>query len=191
MRKLRGVGTAVFTVVLAFLVSACSPQEPAATPRPSDSSTPVFASEADALAAATKAYAAYLAVANEILASGGHAPERIQEQATGEALQNSLDGYKEFASKGLHATGLATFHNAKLQHYSARASKGIDIVGMYVCQDVADVDVVDGSGRSVVPSSRPDLQPLELSFDLHPKATDNLLLSSISPWKGGAVCDEK
>jgi hypothetical protein len=186
MRVVRRVGAAAVAVAFAALLGGCSPQVQPPPPKPSPSSSPVFASDEEALAAATKAYAAYLNMAGTILSEGGESPNRIEKYASGDALRTSLDGYQEFSTKNYKAIGTSTFDHVSLQHFSSNA-RGVDVVALYVCLDVAEVDVVDAKGASVVSPSRPARQPLELSFDLD--VGKRLLLASIEPWKGGNFCD--
>ena len=55
---------AAVTVTVAVLLSGCVPQGPEVTPPPESSTAPIFASDEEALAAATEAYEAYQSVLN-------------------------------------------------------------------------------------------------------------------------------
>ena len=69
MRILPSIALAALVV---SLFSGCIPTEPLAdTPAPQPTSTPVFASEEEALAAAVEAYAGYLEMSDLIASEGG------------------------------------------------------------------------------------------------------------------------
>ena len=57
-------------LAVALVLVGCVPTTTPASPAPRPSATPVFATEAEALAAATEAYAAYVRVSDQILADG-------------------------------------------------------------------------------------------------------------------------
>lgn len=59
------------------------------------------------------------------------------------------------------------------------------LVTVYVCLDVSDVDVVDGTGKSVVTASRPDRQPLEVDID---NVEHVLKVSRSEAWSGDNFC---
>ena len=91
MRTLAPVSA--LAIVISLMLGGCVPSAPAASPTPEPSSTPVFASEEEALAAAEEAYAAYLAVIDEIHADGGAGVERLEVVATPEVTNNEADGF--------------------------------------------------------------------------------------------------
>ena len=115
MRIFPRVTFAALAAVL--LLSGCVPTSPTVTPGPLPSSTPIFATEDDALAAATAAYAAYVKISDQIFMEGGANPDRLKSVATGEQLKadvtretNSL--LRKLAGSQLHAaTELETAAN--------------------------------------------------------------------------------
>src|SRR4051812_41826324 len=94
---------------LLLALAGCVPSDPHPTASPSASATPVFASDAEALAAAEKAYAAYLKVSGEISADGGLKPERIDPLVTKEQAPREHDTFAYFSSHDLHTSGSPTF----------------------------------------------------------------------------------
>jgi hypothetical protein len=174
-------------LAVALLLSGCvpTPTPPSSTPKPT--ATPVFASEAEALAAATKAYAAYVRVSDEILADGGKNPERIEAVALGDALQGALSGYSEFRSKNLHSVGVSSIDHVTLQSFSVDSTSGKDIASIYVCLNVSSVEVLNKSGISVVSPTRPPRQPFQVSEDWD-SVNRKLVVSSREPWADGGVC---
>jgi hypothetical protein len=148
---------------------------------------PLFASDADALAAATKAYAAYLKMSDTILSEGGAGADRIRSFVSGQALRDELSSSESFKSSGWHLVGSTTFDNATFERQTPDAS-GVGVVTIYACVDLTNVDVLNSSGQSVVSSSRPDRQAFEISFDSTKGDPRGLLVSSTDAWSGGGVC---
>jgi hypothetical protein len=181
------ISGAALAVVL--LLSGCVPTPSPASPPPKPSTTPVFASEAEALAAATKAYAAYVEMSDEILADGGKNPERIEEVASGAALEGALSGYRDFRTKELRSVGLSKIDHVTIQRFSGGSANGKDLVSIYACLDVSSVEVLDKSDASVVSPQRPARQPFQVSEDWD-KMKQVLVVSSREPWVDGGVCEQ-
>jgi hypothetical protein len=147
----------------ALLLSGCLPQSHTATPTPQPSSTPVFASDEEALAAAEAAYAEYLRVSDAITADGGANPERIEPLVTVAQYQVELDGFQLYQSKGWKTAGSSQFETLELQNYSENGDGSADI-SMYVCSDISNQRVVDSNGLDVTPADLPTRQTLQVSM---------------------------
>jgi predicted small lipoprotein YifL len=153
------VGTvAVLAAIL--VLSGCGRSDPLPTLPPTPSSTPVFASEEEALAAAEDAYAAYLEVSTDIGESGGADPERIEPFVTPDRMQTELRGAQTLQASGLRLVGASQFETIELQR--------VDTVGdetevvFYACWDGSQSRVIDSSGADVTPSDRVDRLVLEI-----------------------------
>jgi hypothetical protein len=155
-------------------------------PTSEPSVAPVFKSDAAALAAAKKAYLAYLAVSDQILIDGGKDPQRLLTVATPAELKSQMAGFNEEKSRGWHSTGGTTIDDIKLQGYFPNRRASVVIV--YACIDVSGVDVLDSSRHSVVSSSRPDRATFQTTFDLANQSMGKLLVSDESPWQGESIC---
>ena len=173
-----------------LLLSGCVPTTAPATPFPTPRATPVFASEAEALAAATKAYAAYVRVSDEILADGGKNPERIETVSKRDARKSALEGFLKFRERGLASIGVSKIGPLFAQEYLPRSAGGIGVLTAYACLDVSGIDVLDSAGASVVSSARPDFQAYQLSFDFEAVKLKRFVLSVETPWDGSGVCPE-
>ncbi|WP_309617830.1 hypothetical protein [Salinibacterium sp.] len=172
--------TSIAAVALAvLLLSGCVPQQSTNTPTPEPSSTPVFASEEEALAAATAAYAAYVTLSDQIFVEGGKDPERMSSVATGEFLKASVEGFAEVQAKGWVSTGGTVFRGATLQSYSEVG--GREAVVIYVCEDISAVDVLDSSKISIVSPDRPNSTTFQATFDSDGNRP-SLFLSSREVW---------
>jgi hypothetical protein len=173
-----------------LLLGGCVPQEPVVVPPVEQQSEPVFASDEEALAAATDAYKAYLEMSDLIAQEGGKDPERIAQVAVGEALNSALEGYEHFRQRTLHSTGESRMSGAELQRYSDDSTETEDVAAIYACLDLSDVDVLDVSGKSVVKDTRPSLQTFEVTFNRHPKQQSELIVASRTPWGGSGICGD-
>ena len=186
MRTLLRPAAAVVVLVAALAATACTPApQPPRTPAPS--STPLFASDEEALAAAEEAYAAYQAVEDQIFAEGGVGGERIRPVAVRDALRAATNGFESFLENGYHATGTTGFDSAELQEYEPNTRNGEDIVALYLCLDFTHTDVLDMNGISVVREDRALRQPFEVHFDAR-SVRRGLVLSSRSPWTDTGQC---
>lgn len=174
------------SVAVALVLSGCVPQEPEVLPPPEQSTEPLFASDEEALAAATDAYEAYLKMSDLIGHEGGDNAERLEAFATRDALSASLQEFDMFTEKRLRSTGSTRFSNIKLQQVWSASPDGTDVVSAYVCLDVSSVDVVDSNGVSIVAAARHDHQLMEVSFDSG--QDDGLLVSNVEPWPDGSSC---
>jgi hypothetical protein len=146
----------------------------------------VFRSDAEALAAAEKAYRAYRRAAETVLSAGGTDSGRLVQFATGRLLSEEQQGDEEFKTKGYHAIGTSRVVSFNLQRADLGAARGSkDVVAAYVCLDVSKVDVVDAEGQSVVSTSRSPRVSYLVGFDL---LGNSLLPSSQEPWDSGGVC---
>ena len=148
---MRRVGGAV-AVVGMLLLSGCGGSDPMPTLPPTPSSTPVFASEEEALAAAEEAYAAYLAMSNLISSEGGADPERIAPFVSESRLADELEGFETYQNLQIHTAGTDTYEVRELQRVD-ETEAGAEVV-VYVCWDASAVRVIDASGMDVTPASR-------------------------------------
>jgi hypothetical protein len=176
----------VLAIAATLALAGCAQSPPPAIPTAEPSFAPVFKSDAEALAAAKKAYVAYLAVSDEILIDGGKDPSRLLTVATNGELNAQTPGFAEFMSKGWHSTGGTQIDQIRLQGYFPTLRKGIVIV--YACIDVTNVRVLNREAESVVSSSRPSQQPFQATFDLAPPGSKHLILAAETPWNGSGIC---
>ena len=170
--------------IAVLLMTGCLPQPDDVTPTPQPSSSPVFASDEEALAAAEVAYGEYEIVSDTIFSEGGVQPERLEEVAAGDFLVDSIHGFENVQSQGLRSVGSSKFDQVTLQQFDPTSAGG-GIVVTYLCEDVSEVDVLNSDGESVVSVDRPDRTYFQVTFDL---ADDGktLLVSGREVWGDGA-----
>jgi len=188
MRKYPRVSVLALAALAVVALSGCFAAAPVEPPAPTASAAPVFASEEEALAAATEAYAAYLAVSDQVLGEGGAGPERVNEVASGVARDEALSSFESFSVQKFRSTGNTTFHQLIVQGYLPAGDADAEIITIYVCVDISAVDVLDDTGRSVVAPTRPDFQAYEVAFGIHPQNEIALIVSRAEAWAGSGVC---
>lgn len=137
------------------MLAACTPE-----PEPTPTKTALFASDEEAFAAAEETYRAYTDALNEVDTSDPKTFEPMFAFATG----NFLAADKETFSQ-LHAESLMTTGEMKVaQFIPVSSKKPFDNAVAIVCVDVSATDVVDQEGESRVSPTRPDLNPLTVTF---------------------------
>jgi len=172
----------------ALALAGCAPA-PAPAPPTSAPATeaPVFKSDAEALAAATKAYAAYLKAIDAILAHGGADVSKLANVASGDALAAETKTAGMYVERKYRSRGTSEFDTLQLQTMEDRRD-GRTSVSAYLCSDVSAVDVVDQAGKSVVPPERVDRFPLQVTFENSKAHSTRLLISSSETWTGTNFC---
>ncbi|WP_349898622.1 hypothetical protein [Parafrigoribacterium soli] len=171
-------------VLSVFLLTGCVQPTPAKTPKAQATVKPLFASDADALAAATKAYAAYLKMSDQVSQEGGLNPARLSPLVTTNWLKQEVASANSFADSGLRQSGATHFDSARLQHYDrASPSQTIDV---YLCLDVSEVHILDAEDTDTTKPSAQTKYSFVASFvtDGH----QSLLLDDNSPWTGASFC---
>ncbi|MGN6326828.1 hypothetical protein [Pseudolysinimonas sp.] len=167
----------------ALVLTGCTPgAHPSATPSPK--ATPVFRSDAEALAAAEKAYKSYLRVSDSVAASGGADPNRLAPYVTTRRLKVEREGAKLLQDRKLHLVGTTTVSHSQLQQVVGGPTTRVTF---YTCWDVSAVRVLDANGTDVTPTSRKDKTTLEVQMVTRGTG-GSLLLDSDSPWSGGSLC---
>jgi len=169
-------------------VSGCVGAEPAEpSPSPTASPEPVFASEEEALAAATDVFSRYNTLADQIVADGGDRVDRLAPLVTEQYLKTEDEGYEQIRAQGLKGVGASSFDTFSMQNFDSSMSRG-DILQAYVCSDVTHVRLVNRSGADVTPSDRDNRLPLVVSFLLSGDVTTPLLIDGSETWSGENFC---
>ena len=189
-RRRRAVrrGAAVVVVTgLALALAGCV-GAPAPTPTPTSAGTPepIFASDEEALAAATEAYASYLRLLDEAAASGSEdlaSLNEVHRVKNATKLAASLESIRE---RSLTPVGSTKFDNTSV--VSSAVQDGQAIVDAYACLDVSGVRIHDAAGTDVTPPSRDERSPMQLQFVSGPGDPRQLVLNAEEPWPGDDFC---
>ncbi len=175
---------AALGIAMLVALTGCVDGDPLPTLPPTPTSTPVFASEEEALAAAEAAYEAYNEMSNTIAAEGGRDPERIEPFVTPNYLPSEVDTYDYYRVNGLHLEGGVRVARLSLQQYLEL--DGSAEVAVYVCLDVLAARVIDNSGVDVTPRDRDDVIPLEVVFV--GVSRDELKIDRSDQWSDSSFC---
>jgi hypothetical protein len=164
-----------------LVLTGCVSPQPLVMPTPAPTSTPLFASDEEALAAATAAYTEYLRVSDAITADGGTNPERIKPLVTAEQYAVELTGFNDLSSRGWRTKGNSSFKNATLQTNDFAGS-----VSIYVCSVTDAIRVVDAAGADVTPVNTQGFRTLQVSFAAG--ANFSLILDRTELWDSESSC---
>jgi hypothetical protein len=186
--RMRLAPAIALTATAMFALAACQPDATPIVPTPAPSTSPIFTSDEEALAAAADAYRAFQETSDQILRDGGENPERLKEFVTDEVYEKEAAGYAEAKKNGWHQTGETVIPEVTLESYSPSSAADGTVIAIYVCTDISATDVVDKAGSSIVKPGRPSHFPFQAAFQISAQG-DRLVLSSNEIWTGGGFCD--
>jgi hypothetical protein len=176
-------------LVAAALLLALTGCVPTGTPSasPTASATPLFASDAEALAAAETAYAVYESAVDRSLQTAS--ATGLATVATGDALKTARSSVVSFKKEGRKQEGESKISREMAADLSALTVVGhsTDIAQIYACLDVSMVKVVDDTGNSVSNPGRQTMFPTLVSLEWS-AANMRLLVSEESVWDGQNFC---
>lgn len=152
MRNLRA-STLATLVVIAVLLSGCTGE-----PEPVET-TPLFASEAEAFAAAEETYRAYVDALNQVDLSDPETFEPVFALTTGELYATDRKNFSDWHAAGVSLVGESSVLSVRPQNVTALNGHEV-VITIDACYDVANVDVLDSSGNSLVTPDRPTIQSL-------------------------------
>ena len=181
--------TGLALVVLATLVlTGCVQQPPHVIPTSDPSVEPVFKSDAAALAAAKKAYLAYLAVSDQVAQDGGEDPQRFASVVTASWLGDEKSSAAQLRSSGRKQVGATRVTGVRLQETSQRGR--IASVSIYACLDLSGVQYADAkSGANAVPAPS-ELVPIQVDLESSAMTPKHLLVERNTPWQGTDFCPQ-
>jgi hypothetical protein len=179
-----GRTTAVACACLIAVAGCASTPAPQPTTNP-PTAAPIFESDEEALAAATEAYANYLATYDAYWAGNATKNEYL-DLSIGAAHEAELESMGEWEQKGWRAVGTSAFDSISLQ--SVSHSKVGWKIRTYLCADASKGDVVNAEGVSVAPPQRPLRLPLEIEFTTSTPSPFDLRISESRVWSGTNFC---
>jgi hypothetical protein len=187
MRMPSKVVVVALLALTVFSLSGCARQPVRNSTPAGSSSPPVFASDEEALAAATAAYARYLAVVDQVAQDGGKRPERLDSVEVNEALVSDKTDLKDYTSHGYRSTGSTTIDSAKIQSVTQPAGPETLEVSIYICEDVSGIDLFGPDGSSLVSLNRIARTGFQAEF-VSAKLVGEVLLSAKTLWTGAGFC---
>lgn len=169
---------------VALMVNGCVATRVTSPPSPAATSAPVFASEEEALAAATEAYAAYLAVGSQVARDGGAKPERMSEVTIGNAYEQEIEVFRSMLANSQVGEGEQTFDTVSAQ--SLNLDTGATT--LYLCLDTRRTSVLDATGAVVNSPNRITRFPLQVRFVPNQGADRRLIIAESESWSGANFC---
>ncbi|GAB3132872.1 hypothetical protein GCM10027057_05730 [Marisediminicola antarctica] len=147
----------------------------------------MFASEEEALAAATEAYAAYQQAVDGALTT--YEIDRLSKVSVGTALEEAVSSVAEFVESDQRQFGSSAVKVVSIVDASSLVdgSELDQFLQIYACLDLGGTDVLDGEGRSVVPAGSARVYPLIATLTWSDQAS-RLLVSSEESWDGKNFC---
>lgn len=179
--------TGVAVACSALLLSACVQPAPVVTPAAASSSKPLFASDEDALAAATKAYAAYLQMSDLIAQEGGVNPERLAPLVTSKWLKDQVAVFGKMEKSGNRQVGSTGFKVDRLQQVSEPSAGEVTVV-IYVCADLSATRIFNRSNTEVTSDGVQRVVPFVETFVASSRDEGSLLVSEDTVWTGKNFC---
>lgn len=172
-------------VLLTATLAGCA--EPTRLPPPEPSAAaPLFASDEEALAAATAAYEEYLAVSNAVFREPPRDLKPLSEVVTDRFLEGEIPVAAQFDENGWVVAGGTQLTGTRLQQWFADAT-GQSTVIFYACVDVTEARILDRNGLDVTPSERPSEVTLEV--ELVGEGPESLLVDRSELWEQQDTCD--
>ncbi|MGC5169833.1 hypothetical protein ACLQ2Q_04190 [Microbacterium sp. DT81.1] len=140
--------------------------------------TPAFASEDEAFAAAEETYRAYVDALNARM-SGSPGNIEPEDWLVGSALNSELESQEELAAAGKSNVGQLSVSAVEAASWKASSAT------VHVCLDVSKTQVLDADGTDVTPAARPLVVPLEV---IVMTAGSRLLIADINGYPEGFDC---
>jgi len=180
--------SALFALAISLVVplTACAESTRIPEAEPSPSVAPLFASDQEALAAATAAYEEFLRVSGEILRDGGAEPERLKPLVSDDVYSNEAEGFATLVANNWRATGHSKLIGSVLQQHTPGNVDQFEVV-TYACVDVTDTDVVDEDGVSQIALNRQVLLAFEVVFSAVSRS--ELVIERKTLWDSEAACE--
>jgi hypothetical protein len=163
-------------------LTGCTPSAP---PTATPTSTAIFSSEDEALAAATDVYQQYNAAFDQALANGGEDMSGLRDLVTDEHFVE-LDKPGTIDSNGWHTEGSSSFSVKSVASYEADTESAA--ISVNLCRDLSNVRVMDSAGLDVTPETWPAVVPLKVSFASSESNPKSFLVSTVASWSAQDSC---
>ena len=170
---------ACVAVALVALLSGCSGQ-----PDPSDS-TPAFATEQEAFAAAEQTYRNYVDALNQVDLSDPATFEEVYRWTTGDANAGARKTFTQMHADGWTVTGQSSASVVAPMPNNLNWSTKVLLAA---CLDVSLVHVVDSNGESQVSVERGSVQSMLISLASSPSSGTHWLVSDVEGRSGEPSC---
>lgn len=184
LRRPALVGLAIALVVP---LAACSDSTRLPQAEPSSEVAPLFASDEEALAAATEAYRSYIVVSSAVSGSQDADTSLLAEVAVPTHVEDLSASIDSLRSDGLRTQGAPVPFALSLQQYFEEENGDVTVI-VYVCLDVADYRVVNAAGVDQTPADRDDQVGLEVELWAINDLAPTLKVAQSETWSGAELC---
>ena len=186
-RRARPLRSLVLPTTLTLLLALAGCSNTAEIPRAdaSPSASPLFASEDEALEAATAVYAEYNATASAIFQQRGDGVERLKPLLSDQLYEEEAASIQEAVDSGITTKGTSRTTGVELQQYDSGPA-GIASVAFYACSINDQVTALDESGN---PSQeQPEVIEVTLEVIVSSDSDGRLFISRRDFWAEGNQC---
>jgi hypothetical protein len=177
-------------LAVALMLTGCVPTTTPPGPTPKPSGTPVFANEAEALAAATKAYAAYVKVSDEITADGGANPERIAPYVTAAQLKRDAEVFAKYSSKSITSVGATRSDRVRIQRYEDTGELAFEL-SVYLCLDLSGIRLINLQSEDITPAGLDRPSPMQVTFAFTDSQRNVIVVERSESWPGKDFCNSQ
>jgi hypothetical protein len=184
-RKVRPHALGVALAIMLSISGCVGSEAPAVTTRTPQAATSGFASDDEALAAATEGYRRYLEVLDAVSTSGSDV-DRLREVATSEYADEVIESVESLRADGFRIEGTSAFES--MQVFERWSKRGVEFVSTYLCFDSSGVRVVDANGADVTPSDRIDRRSVLVRFQSTEGDPKRLVPRSSDTWPRDDFC---
>ena len=167
-------------------LAGCVQPPPRVIPTSEPSMAPVFASDADALAAAKKAFTGYLLASDSIAHSGGVNVDPLVDLDSPNQFARDKKTFATLHAASEHTSGQSSYSHFTLQSNESTGRGLVEIVA-YACIDISNTQLLDAGGN-LINSSRPSGAPLVLTFKNATSGSKSLVLDGSVTWQGQDFC---
>jgi hypothetical protein len=179
---------ALSLTLLAASLGACAESASIPSPPPPAAEAPLFATDEEALEAATAAYAEYLIASGAVTSSDSLDASQLSAYVTDSYLAQEEAALQEFVASELRTDGESRLQSALLQQHFENEMGGTIIV-IYACVDVSGVTVLDEVGTDVTPLDRAAVSQLEVELVSADEGLPRLLINRSQSWMDSSACE--
>ncbi|RZS57713.1 hypothetical protein EV141_1431 [Microcella putealis] len=177
--------TGLLLLGLTTTLVGCSDTTRLPDPTPEASADPLFASDEEALAAAVEVYERYLTAADDALNDPALALDNLNAIASDALTENIVAIRANLEEQGLQIVGYRTIVNSIFQ--SSVTEHSSTEVSFYVCESVADTDILNDGGMSTLEDDRLVLSEWMPTVSFDGSSEGEVVAREL--WQGGGICD--
>ncbi len=181
----RRLTLAVAPLLLALALAGCTESTRLPPPEPPAAGEPLFASDEEALAAATAAYEEYLEVSNAVFREPPRDLSLLETVATEQFIREERALADLLDSNGWVIQGRSELLGVQLQQWFQDSAESSTLT-IYACLDVSSTRIVDQDGADVTPAERASKVTLEV--ELTGDSPEDLLINRSELWQDSIVC---